>query len=133
MFASMSDSTANTGRARFQFTLRTLLIATTAIATLIAGLVFVWRAMDPFAGHPFDQAIWLAHTSHEGSNPRAAMVAHLRAVPRAVSGVYAAEASDMTAFEEVRRLCAEFLRREGRRPRILVAKMGQDGTTAAPR
>ncbi|MGA1524093.1 MAG: cobalamin-dependent protein, partial [Planctomycetota bacterium] len=28
---------------------------------------------------------------------------------------------------EVRQLCEEFLAREGRRPRLLVAKMGQDG------
>jgi methylmalonyl-CoA mutase len=47
---------------------------------------------------------------------------------RAVRGVYAAEVGRGQAMtEEVRRLVEEFERAEGRRPRILVAKMGQDG------
>ena len=50
-----------------------------------------------------------------------------RAVPRTISGVYAEEARDMSAFDEVLQLAGEFQRRDGRRPRILVAKMGQDG------
>jgi methylmalonyl-CoA mutase len=44
---------------------------------------------------------------------------------RVVRGAYAAEGQTMT--EEVRRLIEEFERIEGRRPRILVAKLGQDG------
>ncbi|WP_214103036.1 methylmalonyl-CoA mutase [Acrocarpospora catenulata] len=43
---------------------------------------------------------------------------------RTISGVYRDEVGDV---ERVREVCAEFERREGRRPRILVAKMGQDG------
>ncbi|MBS1831416.1 MAG: methylmalonyl-CoA mutase [Acidobacteria bacterium] len=46
---------------------------------------------------------------------------------RSVSGVYRTEASMNQEFENTRRLAAEFATREGRRPRILVAKMGQDG------
>jgi methylmalonyl-CoA mutase len=47
---------------------------------------------------------------------------------RAVSGVYRAEAGAMTQdVERVRRMCEAFLANDGRRPRILVAKMGQDG------
>jgi methylmalonyl-CoA mutase len=47
---------------------------------------------------------------------------------RAVRGVYAAEAGKGQAVtEEVRRLVEGFAGAEGRRPRILVAKMGQDG------
>lgn len=46
---------------------------------------------------------------------------------RSVSGVYRMEASMNQDFEDTRRLAAEFAAREGRRPRILVAKMGQDG------
>jgi methylmalonyl-CoA mutase len=49
------------------------------------------------------------------------------AVPQAISGVYAEGAAAMRAFHEVQALTAEFERREGRRPRILVGKMGQDG------
>jgi methylmalonyl-CoA mutase len=46
---------------------------------------------------------------------------------RTISGVYAAEAGSMSEFEEVRSRALAFAEREGRRPRILVAKMGQDG------
>jgi methylmalonyl-CoA mutase len=44
---------------------------------------------------------------------------------RTISGVYREEVG--SGVDEVRRACAEFERLEGRRPRILVAKMGQDG------
>jgi methylmalonyl-CoA mutase len=47
---------------------------------------------------------------------------------RVVRGVYAAEAGGgLGMTEEVRRLVEQFERAEGRRPRILLAKMGQDG------
>jgi methylmalonyl-CoA mutase len=47
---------------------------------------------------------------------------------RVVRGVYAAEAGGgQGVTEEVRRLAEQFERAEGRRPRMLVAKMGQDG------
>jgi methylmalonyl-CoA mutase len=50
-----------------------------------------------------------------------------QAVSRTISGVYSAESANSELFAEVRRLADEFARAEGRRPRILVAKMGQDG------
>jgi methylmalonyl-CoA mutase len=47
---------------------------------------------------------------------------------RVVRGVYAAEVGGGQAMtEQVRRLVEQFERAEGRRPRMLVAKMGQDG------
>jgi methylmalonyl-CoA mutase len=46
---------------------------------------------------------------------------------RVVRGVYAAETDGQQATAEVRRLVEQFAKVEGRRPRILVAKMGQDG------
>ncbi|MBV6403803.1 MAG: hypothetical protein GFGODING_00549 [Flavobacteriales bacterium] len=49
------------------------------------------------------------------------------AVPRAISGVYSAEAMQDPEMQEAMRLADEFAKHEGRRPRILVAKMGQDG------
>ncbi|MEO0895888.1 MAG: methylmalonyl-CoA mutase [Bacteroidota bacterium] len=48
-------------------------------------------------------------------------------VIRSVSGVYAQESKNMNGIEEVRELADEFAKLEGRRPRIMVAKMGQDG------
>ncbi|MCA2222431.1 methylmalonyl-CoA mutase [Nonomuraea aurantiaca] len=46
---------------------------------------------------------------------------------RTISGVYRDEAGPAANIERVRRASADFERAEGRRPRILVAKMGQDG------
>ena len=51
-----------------------------------------------------------------------------RAEIRAISGVYKREVGAMSdAVERVQKLVAEFEQNEGRRPRILVAKIGQDG------
>jgi len=51
-----------------------------------------------------------------------------RAEVKAISGVYRKEAGAMSdSIERVQRLVAGFERNEGRRPRILVAKIGQDG------
>ncbi len=49
------------------------------------------------------------------------------AVVRSISGVYGREFGESKSIAEVRRLCEEFEAAHGRRPRILVAKMGQDG------
>ena len=46
---------------------------------------------------------------------------------RTISGVYSKEAGDTPAVAEARNLVEEFEKVEGRRPRIFVAKMGQDG------
>jgi methylmalonyl-CoA mutase len=50
-----------------------------------------------------------------------------RATHRTVSGVYASAAQSMKELDEIQKLTAAYLERQGRRPRILVAKMGQDG------
>ncbi len=50
-----------------------------------------------------------------------------RATTRAVSGIYAGEISDEENFKRARQLSDQFASLEGRRPRIMVAKMGQDG------
>src|SRR5260370_1438362 len=56
-----------------------------------------------------------------------------RAEVRAISGVYRKEAGAMSdSIERVQRLVASFERNEGRRPRILVAKIGQDGHDRGP-
>jgi len=46
---------------------------------------------------------------------------------RSISGVYSKEMKDQKPFEEVRKLSDKFAELDGRRPRILIAKMGQDG------
>jgi methylmalonyl-CoA mutase len=49
------------------------------------------------------------------------------ATTKSVSGVYAANMSHNEDFERARELTNEFAELEGRRPRIMVAKLGQDG------
>ncbi len=50
-----------------------------------------------------------------------------KAVIRSITGVYSSEFGKDSAITEVRKLTDEFAQHEGRRPRILIAKMGQDG------
>src|SRR5207237_102904 len=50
-----------------------------------------------------------------------------RAQSRAVSGVYGSQYEGDESFRRVQREIAAFARDEGRRPRMLVAKLGQDG------
>ena len=50
-----------------------------------------------------------------------------KAAIRSVSGVYSSESTMDADFEKARRMSDEFATLAGRRPRIMVAKMGQDG------
>ncbi|AMQ06659.1 MULTISPECIES: methylmalonyl-CoA mutase [Sporosarcina] len=50
-----------------------------------------------------------------------------KAVIRSVSGVYSSNFSNTEEIDEVKMMAEDFLGNEGRRPRILIAKMGQDG------
>jgi len=49
------------------------------------------------------------------------------ATTQCISGVYAAESSDSELLESLRKRTADFEKKSGRRPRILLSKMGQDG------
>jgi len=55
------------------------------------------------------------------------IVGRYKAVIRSISGVYSAEYEGDDLFEQARLLADEFAGMEGRRPRIMIAKMGQDG------
>ncbi len=50
-----------------------------------------------------------------------------KAVIRSISGVYSSEFADEDEIAEVRKMTDTFEAKEGRRPRIMIAKMGQDG------
>jgi methylmalonyl-CoA mutase len=50
-----------------------------------------------------------------------------KAIIRSISGVYSTAFTNEEEIAEVQRMTDEFLENEGRRPRILIAKMGQDG------
>ncbi|MDD3858663.1 MAG: methylmalonyl-CoA mutase, partial [Bacteroidales bacterium] len=50
-----------------------------------------------------------------------------KAVIRTISGVYSSESKNDPDFDKARDLCSKFAGKEGRQPRIMIAKMGQDG------
>ncbi|WP_373060215.1 methylmalonyl-CoA mutase [Zunongwangia sp. H14] len=50
-----------------------------------------------------------------------------KAKVQSFSGVYSKEMKDNTSFQKARELADKFAEQEGRRPRIMIAKMGQDG------
>jgi methylmalonyl-CoA mutase len=50
-----------------------------------------------------------------------------KATIRSISGVYSSEMKNRKEFEEAQQLSDQFAKQDGRRPRILVAKIGQDG------
>jgi len=55
------------------------------------------------------------------------VVGRYQATIRTISGVYSSEYKKDAQFDEAVRLTDEFAKKEGRRPRIFIAKMGQDG------
>ncbi len=50
-----------------------------------------------------------------------------KAVIRSISGIYLSETTEDVHFLNAKKLVEDFARLEGRQPRILIAKMGQDG------
>ena len=55
------------------------------------------------------------------------VVGRYKATIRTISGVYAAGTKNDSDFERAQQLTAAFAKKEGRQPRIMIAKMGQDG------
>ncbi|MCQ2325520.1 MAG: cobalamin-dependent protein, partial [Paludibacteraceae bacterium] len=55
------------------------------------------------------------------------VVGRYKATIRTISGVYAAGTKNDEYFKRAQELTAEFAKKEGRQPRIMIAKMGQDG------
>jgi methylmalonyl-CoA mutase len=66
-------------------------------------------------------------TLGEISSALEAVFGRYQAVHHTISGVYSSESSQDPEFVKARDLVESFAKSEGRRPRILVAKMGQDG------
>jgi len=55
------------------------------------------------------------------------VVGRYQAVIRSISGVYASEANNSDDYARAKAMCEEFAKKEGRQPRIMIAKLGQDG------
>ncbi|MBQ0080531.1 MAG: methylmalonyl-CoA mutase [Alistipes sp.] len=55
------------------------------------------------------------------------VVGRYKAVIRTVSGVYSSAMKTDDNFEKAKQMCQDFAKKEGRQPRIMIAKLGQDG------
>ncbi|MEG1886184.1 MAG: methylmalonyl-CoA mutase [Alistipes sp.] len=55
------------------------------------------------------------------------VVGRYKAIIRSISGVYSSEVKADKSFEHAKELAIRFAKKEGRQPRIMVAKLGQDG------
>ena len=55
------------------------------------------------------------------------VVGRYKAIIRTISGVYSSESKKDADFARACELTEEFAKKEGRRPRVMIAKMGQDG------
>jgi len=73
------------------------------------------------------EAARLRATLGEISDALEVVFSRHKAIIRSISGVYSAEVTDDENFRIAREMANEFANLEGRRPRIMVAKMGQDG------
>ena len=66
-------------------------------------------------------------TLGEISDALEAVFGRYKAQIRSFSGVYSKEIKNDVSFEKAKKLADAFAKKEGRRPRIMIAKMGQDG------
>ncbi|WP_300283915.1 methylmalonyl-CoA mutase [uncultured Alistipes sp.] len=55
------------------------------------------------------------------------VVGRYKAVIRSISGVYSAEVKNDENFAKAKQMAEQFAKKEGRQPRIMIAKLGQDG------
>jgi methylmalonyl-CoA mutase len=73
------------------------------------------------------KAAGLRATLGEISDACEAVAGRYKAIIRTISGVYSSETGKDANFAKAGELAAKFAQKEGRQPRIMVAKMGQDG------
>jgi methylmalonyl-CoA mutase len=73
------------------------------------------------------EAVRVRATVGEISDAMEKVFGRFVATTQCISGVYAAEYGDSEIFAAIKRRTDQFFEKEGRRPRILLTKMGQDG------
>ena len=66
-------------------------------------------------------------TLGEISDACEAVVGRYKAIIRTISGVYSSETKNDPDFVKAKEIIERFAQKEGRQPRIMIAKMGQDG------
>lgn len=94
------------------------------------ALEAITKAADSGEGNLLELAVNAARvraTLGEISEAIEKVASRHKAIIRSISGVYSSAFSNEEEIAEVKQMTDEFLENEGRRPRILIAKMGQDG------
>jgi methylmalonyl-CoA mutase len=95
-----------------------------------AALAAITKAVETGEGNLLELAVEAAKkraSLGEISYACEKVVGRYKAVIRSINGVYSSEAGHDSEFEQARALAREFAEKEGRQPRIMIAKMGQDG------
>jgi methylmalonyl-CoA mutase len=99
-------------------------------AKVNAALADLTRCADGGEGNLLDlavKAVRLRATVGEVSDALEKIFGRFRATQQTVSGVYGAVVAGETSWEELKADIETFREAEGRRPRIMIAKLGQDG------
>jgi methylmalonyl-CoA mutase len=99
-------------------------------AEVQAALAAITAAAESKTGNLLELAVDAARkraSLGEISDACEKIAGRYQAVIRMNSGIYSAESKNDSNFEKARALAAEFAAKEGRQPRIMIAKLGQDG------
>jgi methylmalonyl-CoA mutase len=99
-------------------------------ADVQAALAAITAAVESKTGNLLELAVDAARkraSLGEISDACEKIAGRYQAVIRMNSGIYSAESKNDSNFEKARALAAEFAEKEGRQPRIMIAKLGQDG------
>jgi methylmalonyl-CoA mutase C-terminal domain/methylmalonyl-CoA mutase N-terminal domain len=99
-------------------------------AKVQAALAAITKAVETKSGNLLELAVEAAKvraTLGEISDACEKVVGRYKAVIRMNTGVYSSEVKNDTDFEKAKKMVADFAKKEGRQPRIMVAKLGQDG------
>ena len=104
--------------------------ATRDTAAVNAALDALTKAAETGEGNLLDltvKAIRLRATVGEVSDALEKIFGRFRANNQTISGVYGGVVEGQESWEEIKAAVAKFAEEEGRRPRIMIAKLGQDG------
>ncbi len=99
-------------------------------AAVKEALEAITRCVETKEGNLLELAVkaaGLRASLGEISDACESVVGRYKAIIRTISGVYSSEAGQDKDFTYAKELAERFAKREGRQPRIMVAKMGQDG------
>ena len=99
-------------------------------AKVQAALAAITKAVETKTGNLLELAVEAAKvraTLGEISDACEKIVGRYKAVIRMNTGVYSSEVKNDSDFEKAKTMVADFAKKEGRQPRIMVAKLGQDG------